>query len=313
MTTQIVQVENALKDRSFIGQFTSQRFDSALTPATERRFAVELWRTRDELKNCTPESFQIALLDAAVAGLSLSPSKGHAYLIPYGNTVTFAPGYRGIVHLAYKCGILKDIQVDLAYENDKFRYWRDQDGVHFVHEPTSGRVRGEVTHAYCFARFMNGGEHLEVMTAQELTAVEKAATSRKKGGMVWRSGFRDQMQKKAVIRRGSKYWPMDDGGMLQHLQEIMDKHDAPDFSSQADSEGPEQEVCISLDQVTELRDILTDGGLTTDQANEWLKRYAKAKCGAGSIEGLPARLRDQAEWDLTERLGTWRENHYGKG
>jgi phage RecT family recombinase len=288
--------------KALTSRFNGGRFDKNIKWAAERQFAEQAMIKNPELQRCTPHSIQTALLDVAYSGLSLSPSLAHAYLIPYRDQCAFHPGYRGLMHMAYKAGTIKSVQVNLVRESDpEFQVWTDETGRHIKHVENQRGKQGEVTHAYCIAFLTAGGPPLiEVMGRADLNACEAAASARnRKGGMVWRSAFRDEMCKKAVIRRGSKHWPKDDGGLIERMQDIVNLHEPMDFPEDLDSDAPEQELCITLDQVTTLTDLLTDRGVQATVAPEWLKRYAQSK-GYNSIEHMPARLYKECEAFLTK-------------
>lgn len=296
---------SALQSKSLSSKFSHGRFDKSMKVAAERQFAEQAIIKTPDLLKCSPESIATSLLDVSYSGLSLSPSLAHGYLIPYGSICTFSPGYRGLMHLAYKAGTIKSIQVNLVYSGDlEFRVWTDETGRHLMHKESSTHVsRGTVTHAYCIANLVAGGPPIiEVMNAHQISLVEQAATKRgAKGGMVWRSVFRDEMCKKAVIRRASKFWPKDSSGFIEHMIQTVDNHDGIEFDVEADTEAPEQEMCISLDQQTALNDVLLEGGLAPDVAPSWLRRYAEA-VGYQSIENLPARRFEEAKEFLRERV-----------
>lgn len=107
--------------------------------------------------------------------------------------------------------------------------------------------------------------------------------------------------KKAVIRRASKFWPKDSGGLIEHMISTADRHSFINFDDvPEDAEPPEQELCLNLDQLTVLNDTLLENGIQADVAPEWLRRYAMA-LGYSSIENVPARLFEQARQDLDDR------------
>jgi recombination protein RecT len=280
-----------LHDKSLASSFNSRRTDKAMQFAVQRQFAERIVAGNEQLQGCTSESLGTALLEIASIGLSLQPSLGHAYLIPYGRTATVGIGYRGMMHMVYEAGTIRDVQANLVRAGDPvFRVWSDESGRHLQHEEArSGR--GDVTHAYCIAHYAAGGHHIEVMDRAELDAVEKAATSRPKGGMVWRGAFVDEMRKKAVVRRGWKWWPKDDGGRLEAAIATMDRVEPVDF------EPAEQEVTLSDDQVSELHAALTDRGLEPALADKWLAREA-SRYGCNEIGNLPARLFDKVKDEL---------------
>jgi len=303
-TNHLPAVQNALygpETKSLTSKFNAGRFDKSMKWSAERQFAEQAMIKNPELQKCSPHSIQTALLDIAYSGLSLSPALAHAYLIPYGSQCSFHPGYRGLMHMAYKAGTIKSVQVNLVRDSDpEFQVWTDETGRHIKHVENQRGKQGNVTHAYCIAFLTAGGPPLiEVMGRADLNSCEAAASKRnKKGGMVWRM-WPDEMCKKAVIRRGSKHWPKDDGGLLERMQDIANIHDPMDFPEDLDADAPEQELCITLDQVTLLTDLLTDRGVQPTVAPEWLKRYAQSK-GYNSIEHMPARLYVECEAFLTK-------------
>lgn len=303
-----VVYEEALKDRKLVSQFSRGRYDKDMTVAAERQFALQILQKNDQLLQCSPDSVATALLDASYSGLSLSPSLAHAYLIPYGNLCSFAPGYRGLMHLAYRAGTIKSVQVNLVYDKDpEFHVWTDERGRHIRHEENRGD-RGAVSHAYCIAFPMAGGPPIiEVMNRGQLEAVEKAATSRRKGGMVWRGPFRDEMCKKAVIRRASKFWPKDGGGALQHMMEVSDRYDSIDFPGTPDESEIDQEVCISLDQIADLDGKLIDAGVPATMSGQWMQRYAE-RLGYSQIEHVPERLYEKAKTELIDHAKAWKSS-----
>jgi phage RecT family recombinase len=282
--------------KALASKFNAGRFDKDLKWSAERQFAEQALIKNPELQRCTSHSLQTAMLDVAYSGLSLSPSLAHAYLIPYGNQCSFHPGYRGMLHMAYKAGTIKSVQVNLVRDSDpEFQVWTDETGRHIRHVENQRSKQGKVTHAYCIAFLTAGGPPMiEVMGRADLNQAEAAASKRnKKGGMVWRQ-WPDEMCKKTVIRRASKFWPKDNGGLLERMMETSDRFDPIDFPESLDSDAPEQELCVTLDQVTALTDTLTERGIPPTAAPDWLRRYAQSK-GFNSIENMPARLYDECE------------------
>lgn len=307
MSTLPTVYEETLRDRKLVAQFSKGRYDDNMQVAAERQFALQILDRNPKLQKCTPESLAMALLDASYSGLSLSPSLAHAYLIPYKDQAQFSPGYRGLLHLAYRAGTIRSVQVNLVHEKDpEFQVWTDETGRHIKHVESRAASRGKVTHAYCIAFLPPPVPHpmIEVMDRAALDRVQQAAQSRPGGGAVWRT-WPEEMQKKAVIRRASKYWPKDTGGAMQHMMEVSDKFDSIDFPETAeDTESPEQELCISTDQITEIEGLLQDEGVPATMTGQWLHRYAE-RLGYNQMEHVPARLYEQAKKELVERAREW--------
>jgi phage RecT family recombinase len=297
----------AISDRRFVGQWGSARFGKLLKYATERRFVQELLTRKDSkganmLWACTPESLQVAVLSAASAGVSFDPGRAHAYIVPYADQAKFTLGYRGIIALAFNGGSLKDIQANLVHAKDAtFRDWTDESGRHLLHEATRSADRGPVTHSYSFARFLNGGQHIEVLNADELKAVEDVAL--KKGGAVWKSAFKGEMQKKVPVRRSSKFWPIDPDGHLARALKY-DYQPGIDFDRAESPDGGE--LVVNSDQVLQLHAALTDRGLESKLADTWLRSAAQAR-GYAQIEQLPVSKFEEVLGKLKERATVYLE------
>lgn len=317
MPTQLAVLETTLSDKSLVSTFNANRFDDSLKWRSELQYALKIIRGNEQLRDCEPESIKLSMLEVAYSGLTLAPSLGHGYLIPYGKVCTFSPGYKGILHLVYKGGTLKSVQPGLHKPGDpKWRVWTDEAGKHIEHEegPDAARSAKPTQHAYVIARFTSGDRHIEVMDAEQLGKIEFAATHKRarddsgksvwvdnpKGGMVWRGPWRSQMEIKSVIRRASSYWPRDNGGMIEHALAVLDKHEPVEFESEPRADEP-TELLITAEQQLELHAALTDRDLPGEEANEWLRLKAIAM-GYGSIMDLPARLVAKAKADLLERL-----------
>ena len=257
-TYQLTEYRDQLSDRSLISRFTGNPSNKSIKFSAQRAFALQILQGSEKLRKCTPLSIHNAMLDVAYSGLSLSPTQAQLYLIPYADKAQLVIGYRGLEQLAYRTGVVKAIQAALVCENDPvFRVGTGEHGRYIAHEEAR-TDRGEVTHAYCIATFADGNRHVEVMDREQLEAVEAAASKRNAaGGAVWRSKFRGEMQKKAVIRRAWKHWPQDSGGHLAHAQRILDDLEPVVFEGEATR-------LITKGQVSTLTDLCAEHSVNTD-------------------------------------------------
>lgn len=173
-----------------------------MDPDRLARIALTVLRQTPGLARCTPNSFLGALMTCAQLGLEPGPL-GEAYLVPFGNEVTFIPGYRGLIKLAWQSGQLESIDAQVVHEADHFDY---EYGLHpfLEHKPTMG-TPGKAVAAYCVARLQNGGSAFRVMSVAEVEAIRKRSRSSAKGP--WVSDW-DAMARKTVIRQLIKMLPM---------------------------------------------------------------------------------------------------------
>ncbi len=258
MTHAMTEYKEVLQGKSLASKWNRSRTDKQLSYAAQRSFALQLIQGSEGLRKCTPQSIQNCFLDIAYIGLTMAPSQSLVYLIPYGDKATVTIGYRGLEQLAFRTGVVIGIQAALVCANDPvFTVGTGPNGRYVRHE--EARLdRGEVTHAYCMAEFVRKARHVEVMDKDDLEAVEEAATKRNPaGGAVWRSRFRGEMQKKAVIRRAWKHWPQDTDGRLEQAQAILDIYEPSTFEGEAVR-------IISERQVNQLTDLCSQTGLSTD-------------------------------------------------
>lgn len=235
MTTHALKEYKATLDgRSLISRFNRGKAVKQMRYAAQRSFALQIIQANEKLRECSPESIHNCMLDVAYTGLTLAPSQSLLYLIPYGNKATLSIGYRGMEQLAYRTGVVESIQAALVCQNDPVFVVGTGGAGRYVKHEEARTDRGDVTHAYCVACFSNGKQHVEVMDREQLDAVEEAASKRnKRGGAVWKSRFKGEMQKKAVIRRAWKHWPHDDDGRLEVAQTIMDTIEPVIFEGEA--------------------------------------------------------------------------------
>lgn len=173
-----------------------------MDPDRIARIAITLIGSNPKLAACTSESFLGALMTASQLGLEPGPL-GEAYLVPYGNKVTFIPGYKGLIKLAWQSEQLKHIDAHEVYEGDDFDYAYGLEPF-LRHKPTRGK-RGPVTDVYAVATFLNGGSAFVVMGIDDVEAIRKRSKASQDGPWVtdWNA-----MAKKTALRQLSKFLPM---------------------------------------------------------------------------------------------------------
>lgn len=166
------------------------------------RIALTVIRQNPALARCEPNSLLGALMTASQLGLEPGPL-GEAYLVPYGNQVTFIPGYRGLIKLAWQSGQVKSIDAHVVRERDDFEY---EYGLtpKLRHVPARGEA-GEPTEVYAVATLHNGGSAFVVMSIHEVEAIRKRSKASSKGPWVtdW-----DAMAKKTAIKQLIRFLPL---------------------------------------------------------------------------------------------------------
>ncbi len=218
------------------------------------------------LQKCTKESLVEAIYSAAELGLDFIPTRGHAYLVPFGNKATFMPGYRGLTDLALRGGSVLKVFTRLVYEGDGFTltYGTQERIVHIPNLDPS--KRGEITGAYSVAALRNGETIFEYMIVDELESVRKTSKMANKGA--W-ADHKPEMYKKTVERRLFKHLPTSPDAQAQ---ERIDK--AIDLDNKAVGLIQEAEDDPAINDVPEEPVILNADQPLTEEQIEQLKYRA---------------------------------------
>jgi recombination protein RecT len=164
------------------------------------RVAITALTRTPKLQDCTPESFMRCLLD--LSALGIEPDGRRAHLIPYGKECTLILDYKGIAELVMRSGTVANIHADKVCENDIFDVDR---GRILAHRINYAQPRGNAYAYYVIVTFKDGTEKSEVMTRDEVDGIRKRSKAGQSGP--WVSDF-DEMAKKTVFRRASKWLPL---------------------------------------------------------------------------------------------------------
>lgn len=181
--------------------------DQSVTWAKESQFAIQLFQKNDYLAKTAlgnPTSAQNAIINVAAIGITLNPASKLAYLVPRDGMVCLDISYMGLLHLAQATGSIKWGQCKLVYSNDTY----ESNGLDTAptHKYNAFGDRGVVVGGYCTVKTPDGDYLTEEMSLAEIKATE--ATSKAKNGP-WKN-FWEEMARKTIVKRASKYWPRAD-------------------------------------------------------------------------------------------------------
>lgn len=184
----------------FVGAVSGQE----VTWAKESQFAIQLFQKNDFLAKTAlnnPTSAQNAIINVAAIGITLNPASKLAYLVPRDGMVCLDISYMGLLHLAQSTGSIKWGQCKLVYSADTY----ESNGLDSAptHKYNAFGERGEVVGGYCTVKTPDGDYLTEEMSLAEIKATE--ATSKAKNGP-WKN-FWEEMARKTIVKRASKYWP----------------------------------------------------------------------------------------------------------
>jgi recombination protein RecT len=145
------------------------------------------------------------------AEMGIEPDGRRAHLIAFkdnrngGFNIQLIFDYKGIVELAYRSGVVANIHADCICEHDEFEY---DIGRITRHRPDFRKPRGAAYAYYAVVHFKDGTVKSEVMTREDVERIRKRSNAVKAGKSTpWDTDY-DEMAKKTVFRRLSKWIPL---------------------------------------------------------------------------------------------------------
>jgi recombination protein RecT len=177
---------------------------SHIKPEKFQRVVMTVVQLQPDLLNADRRSLLASCIKCAADGLV--PDGREAALVLFGGKVQYMPMFTGIQKRVRNSGEVSSLQAHVIYENDKF-IWKQGATADIVHEPLFPGDRGKPVGAYAIAKFKDGSDpQIEVM---DITAIERVrAVSRAAKNGPWVQWY-DEMARKTVFRRLSKWLPMD--------------------------------------------------------------------------------------------------------
>ena len=168
----------------------------------------------------SPNTFFGALYNAAQLGLEPNTPMGKAYLLPYNNIdkntgkktpmVQFQVGVYGLVDLAFRSGLVKEIDADVRRKKDFWQYEKGDDGK-MRHIPYDEGDRGEAIGYYAIIKMKDGAVHKAYMSKYDVMEHAKRFSksyNRKTGTFSgpWATDF-DAMARKTILIQALKFVP----------------------------------------------------------------------------------------------------------
>jgi recombination protein RecT len=168
------------------------------------RLAMTCLRKQPKLLMCDPASLLGAIMEAAQLGLEIGV-QGQASLVPFKNRVTLMPGYRGLIALAYRSGVVQSIESHVVHVKDRFTLVYGTEAK-LAHEPFLDGDAGSARLVYAFARTKDEGFAYDAMTMKEVEQVRKASKFSDEADSPWQT-WPEEMYRKTAVKRLCKYLP----------------------------------------------------------------------------------------------------------
>jgi recombination protein RecT len=239
--------------------------NTGLTPERMVRVAVNAIAKSPDLQKCSQVSLIGSILQSAALGLEPNTPLQEAALIPYGNTCTFQPMYRGLIKLARKGGVT-EVYAEVIKEKDKVQVFRGLEN-NLVHEIHLGD-RGKAIAFYAVFKTADGGRDYEIMTIPEIEAIRGRSQAAKSGKSPWQTDF-DEMAKKTVLKRLLKRAPL-----------TVETARAMEVDNEAEGGAPEK---------ADFSEVLDDLGLDAPAEPTAKPEVMDSKTQSGTVEDMRKR------------------------
>lgn len=271
---------STLTHKKVVDLFTERKreletaFKAGITSEKLLQIFASAVRQNPKLGECTATSLYSSLVQAGQIGLE--PDGVHAFLVPYNDkkngvvNCQFQTSYKGLNELAYRGGHIVLIQSQIVYEGDEFDHqFGTTQYLKHKHKFTGGKPLVVWSHA----KSINNADFIDVMSIAQVEKVRKKSKSESWASSAWVTDF-DEMAKKTVVRRLSKYLPKtpdlqkavrieeaNERGYIEHEDAFGKAEKAPAQDKlaavlQQNAENIEQSYLPSEEKMSELKDFL---------------------------------------------------------
>ena len=194
--------------KQFFGQpNVAAKFTELLGEKQGRSFVTNVLQIANNnalLSKADPLTLFNAAATAATLQLSINPSIGHAYIVPFKGQAQLQVGYKGLIQLAWRSGQYRVIDAKPVFEG---QYIVDNTfkGFHFDWAAKkSDVVIGYAAHF----ELINGATQTVYMTVAEVNAhANRYSQTAQNGFGVWKDN-RDEMALKTVLKKLMKWAPL---------------------------------------------------------------------------------------------------------
>ena len=266
-----------------VGLFTQALSDQSIVWQKEQQFAIQAFQKNEYLAKVAmgnPSSAQNAIINVAAIGITLNPASKLAYLVPRDNGVHLDISYMGLLHLAQVSGAIQWGQCKLVHASDTY----ESNGLDRAptHRYNAFGDRGPVVGGYCTVKTAQGDYLTEEMSLAEIKQVE--ASSKAKNGP-WQKWW-DEMARKTIVKRASKYWPR-----CERLDNAIDHLNTDGGEGLADPVEQQQETIVN--PVEAIKQAIAAKGRTEEQFFDW---FSKARKLPEQIHSFDVMTPDELQW-----------------
>lgn len=117
-----------------------------LTADRMARLALTAFSTTPKLQECDPKTIAASIMTAGQLGLEVGVN-GAGYLVPYGRTCTFVPGWKGLVDLVARSG-RGTVFTGVIFKDQEYTFIDGARRDLIIHNETDLDDPADITHAY---------------------------------------------------------------------------------------------------------------------------------------------------------------------
>ena len=175
-----------------------------LTADRMARLALTAFSTSEKLQSCDPKTIAASIMTAGQLGLEVGVN-GAGYLVPYGRTCTFVPGWKGLVDLVARSG-RGTVFTGVIFKDQEYTFTDGARRDLIIHNETDLEDPLDITHAYAIGWVKDAA-----MPVIELWRVSKITKHRDKYNKVGKAhySYRDWEMycRKVPLLQVLKYMP----------------------------------------------------------------------------------------------------------
>lgn len=215
--TGIERIKNYMLSPEVRERFSDMMGDNAIYYLNQVMIVVA---NSQALQDCEPTSILLSAMRAASLKLSVDPSQGQAWIIPYKGRATFQLGYKGVYELAMRTNLYRFINVIDIFEGETLIENR-MTGMHTIGGKRTGN---KVIARMLYFQLYHGFEKTFVMTTEEIAAhAERYSSSYSMKNSKWHDPIeRPKMERKTVLTNGLRKWGrfnQADAGTLEAVEQ----------------------------------------------------------------------------------------------
>ena len=250
------------------------------------------------LQKCTPTSVISSALRAATMRLSVEPSLGHAYLVPFKDKCTLVVGYKGIYQMALRTGQYRYLDLITVYDTDTIT----QNTLTGMHALARGERSENVTGYLLYFKLITGFEKTFYMTLDEcLEHGKRYSKTFYRDDSLWKTDP-EKMAKKTVMRMGLTKW-----GLFTDV-------DAHNLGIADEAEGDLEDVVgsISIEDQPKIepKQAMADLGFGDSEPEEPTPVDETDEAQEGLFEDSPPKIDPSAYWTLI-KVDMGKDQNYG--